>query len=260
MSLHGPRLPNIDADGSSFFVHRSRAQVKAALQLTNVTFIEYPDEPMSSSESSRTDKERVLQVLLQEYTSLKTEQGARIAFRDNLLYTTIGAVGAIASVALGGFSGGSGPIRHAFLLVPWVTAILGWTYLANDEKITSIRKYIDESLANRIEEVIGGDHKNYAFGWEHFHRDDKRRDERKGVQLAIDLWAFVISGFGAVAAFFVRAMHDLPKGNLLYFDIVAGIADLIVLAVLATQFIAYSKRARQDDPKTSTKAEDLRPT
>jgi hypothetical protein len=209
---------------------------------------------MSSSESGRSDKERVLQVLLQEYTSLKSEQGARIGFRDNLLYTTIGAVGAIASVALGGFSGGTGPIRHAFLLVPWVTAILGWTYLANDEKITAIRRYIDTSLAPRIEQIIGDSHKDYAFGWEHFHRSDIRRDERKSVQLAIDLWAFVVSGLGAVAAFSVRALQAPPAGRLLYFDMAACVADLIILAVLAYQFIVYSRRARKDDPEASKKA------
>ena len=206
---------------------------------------------MSSSESGRSDKERVLQVLLQEYTSLKTEQGARVGFRDNLLYTTIGAVGAIASVALGGFSGGSGPIRHAFLIVPWVTAILGWTYLANDEKITAIRRYIDTSLSPRIEKLIGEGHGDFAFGWEHFHRDDPLRKSRKGVQLAIDLWTFVISGFGAVAAFLVRALQNPPAGNLLYFDIAAAVADLFILAVLARQFTVYSGRATSDDPKSS---------
>lgn len=209
---------------------------------------------MSSSESGRSDKERVLQVLLQEYTSLKTEQGARVGFRDNLLYTTIGAVGAIASVALGGFSGGSGPIRHAFLLVPWVTAILGWTYLVNDEKITAIRRYIDTSLAPRIEKLIGEGQGDFAFGWEHFHRSDPLRQSRKGVQLAIDLWTFVVSGLGAVAAFSVRAFQNPPAGNLLHFDRVAASADLFILVVLGYQFVVYSRRAMIDDPKLPAKA------
>jgi len=214
---------------------------------------------MSTSETGRSDKERVLQVLLQEYTSLKSEQGARIRFRDNLLYTTIGAVGAIASVALGGFSGGTGPIRHAFLLVPWVTAILGWTYLVNDEKITAIRRYIDSSLAPRIEEVIGDSYKDFAFGWEHFHRSDGQRKDRKGVQLAIDLWTFVISGIGAVGAFSIRALQNLPSGNLLYFDMLAAAADMIILLVLGGQFIAYSKRAMKDDPKSTKRPTKTNP-
>jgi hypothetical protein len=207
---------------------------------------------MNSSENGRSDKERVLQVLLQEYTSLKSEQGARIGFRDNLLYTTIAAVGAIASVALGGFSGGNGPIRHAFLLVPWVTAILGWTYLANDEKITAIRRYINKSLAPRVERLIGDDpKKRFAFGWEHFHRGDSQREERKSLQLAIDLWAFVISGIGAVGAFAVRAFQNPPGTYLLVFDLGAVMADLAILLLLASQFVAYSKRAMVDDPQLS---------
>lgn len=205
---------------------------------------------MSSSESGRSDKERVLQVLLQEYAALKSEQGSRISFRDGLLYTTIGAVGAIASVALGGLSGGNGPIRHAFLLVPWVTAILGWTYLVTDEKITAIRRYIDKKLAPRIEALMA-EQKDFAFGWEHFHRGDDRRAERKSMQLYIELWAFVISGMGAVLAFGVRALQNPPKSFLLIFDAIAAAGDILILLLLAKQFIAYSQSATQDDPESS---------
>lgn len=221
--------------------------------LTSMTSIEYTCKPMSKPEPERgrSDKERVLQVLAQEYSALKSEQSSRIGFRDNLLYTTIGAVGAISSVALGGFGSGSGPIHHALLLVPWVTTILGWTYLVNDEKITAIRRYIDKSLAPRIEKLMGDEYKDFAFGWEHFHRSDGRREQRKGVQLAIDLWTFVISGFGAVAAFCVRAHQQRPSGYLTYFDIVAVCADLLIMVVLAYQFVVYSKGAMRDDPKKS---------
>lgn|GEM_PF-524521 len=211
-----------------------------------------PSMSTSEPERGRSDKERVLQILTQEYSALKSEQGSRIGFRDNLLYTTIGAVGAISSVALGGFGSGNGPIHHALLLVPWVTTILGWTYLVNDEKITAIRRYIDTSLAPRIERLMGDDHKDFAFGWEDFHRSDGRREERKGVQLAVDIWTFVISGFGAVAAFCVRAHQLRPTGFLTYFDVVAVGADLLIMAVLAYQFVVYSKDAMRDDPKKSS--------
>ncbi len=207
---------------------------------------------MSAAEPdrSRSDKERLVQILLQEYGTLKSEQGSRIGFRDNLLYTTIGAVGAISSVALGGFGsgGGTGPIHHAFLLVPWVTTILGWTYLVNDEKITSIRKYIESSLAPRLQDVMGSEANLLAFGWESHHRSDARRKERKGVQLAIDLWTFVISGFGGVAAFCVRANEARPTGMLSYFDMVVVGASLLVLAIMSYQFVAYSKAATRGDP------------
>ena len=207
---------------------------------------------MSTAEPdrSRSDRERLVQILLQEYGALKSEQGSRIGFRDNLLYTTIGAVGAISSVALGGLGGnGSGPIHHAFLLIPWVTTILGWTYLANDEKITAIRKYIESSLAPRIQDVMGPDANLLAFGWESHHRSDSRRRERKGVQLAIDLWTFVISGFGAVAAFCVRANEAKPTGMLTYFDLVVVGVSLLVLLIMAYQFVVYSRAAVRGDPQ-----------
>ena len=126
--------------------------------------------------------------------------------------------------------------------------------MVNDEKITSIRRYIDKSLSKRIEELIGSDQKNFAFRWELFHRGDKPRLERKVIQLRIDLWTFVISGVGAVGAFLLRALQNPPKGYLLYFDIVAALADLVILSMLAIQFIEYSQRATKDDPQTSKKA------
>ncbi len=221
------------------------------MQLTPGETIEYTRLIMNASDMNGADKDRILQVLLQEYSTLKAEQGSRIQFRDNMLYTTIGAVGAIASVGLGGFNAGAGTVRHAFLIVPWLTAILGWTYVVNDEKITAIRRYIDKSLAKRVKDLIGTDQKDFPFGWEHFHRRDKLRGERKSIQLAIDLWTFVISGAGALFAFLVRALQSPPVGNTLYFDIVAAGADFVILLFLARQIIAYWNRAVEDDPKTS---------
>ena len=206
---------------------------------------------MNPPENARPDRDRILQVLLQEYSALKSEQGSRIQFRDNMLYTTIGAVGAIASVGLGGFNAGAGTVRHAFLIVPWLTAILGWTYVVNDEKITAIRRYIDKSLSKRIKELIGSDLKDFPFGWEHFHRRDELRGERKSIQLAIDLWTFVVSGAGALFAFLVRALQNPPAGNTLYFDIIAAGADLLILVFLARQILAYWQRAVKDDPKAT---------
>ena len=72
--------------------------------------------------------EQTLQILLEEYRTLKAEQGNRIGFRDNLLYVTLGLFGAIASFALS--SDENGP---AFLVIPWVCFVLGWTYVVNDE-------------------------------------------------------------------------------------------------------------------------------
>lgn len=76
-------------------------------------------------------------VHLQEYEKLKDEQTARIGFRDNLIYVALGVFGGLASFALTDASH-----MYALLIVPWVCAVLGWTYLVNDEKISAIGAYI----------------------------------------------------------------------------------------------------------------------
>lgn len=75
-------------------------------------------------------KSQLLDIHLREFDKLKSEQIARIGFRDNLIYVTIVAVGGILSFALTSLAN-----YNALLLVPWATLILGWTYLVNDEKI-----------------------------------------------------------------------------------------------------------------------------
>ena len=46
------------------------------------------------------DKGAILDVFLAEYNTLKAEQSARIGFRDNLLYVTLGVFGATVSFAV----------------------------------------------------------------------------------------------------------------------------------------------------------------
>ncbi|NJK28616.1 MAG: hypothetical protein HC925_09725 [Coleofasciculaceae cyanobacterium SM2_3_26] len=75
------------------------------------------------------DRQALLQIYLQEYTSLKAEQTQRIGFRDNLLYVTLGAFGGILSFAV------SNPANYfALLVLPWICLILGWTYLVMMKK------------------------------------------------------------------------------------------------------------------------------
>lgn len=70
-------------------------------------------------------------LVLAEYQTLKAEQLARIGTRDNLLYATYAA---IVGVALAG----AGQAR-VLLALPAAGVVLGWTYLANDKKITQIQ-------------------------------------------------------------------------------------------------------------------------
>jgi hypothetical protein len=142
-----------------------------------------------------TDETSILKILLSEYDKLKSEQLARIGFRDNLLYVTLGLLGAIIS-----FSVGKGN-PYAFLVIPWACLILGWTYLANDEKISAIGKYVRYTLTDRINKQISCTDKELVYGWETVHRSDNSRKRRKIEQLIIDEITFIGSGIVAIIAF-----------------------------------------------------------
>ncbi|MDI1479811.1 hypothetical protein [Polyangium sp. y55x31] len=184
-----------------------------------------------------------LEVLLGEYGALKSEQSARIGFRDNLLYVTVGAVGAVTSVALGGFGGGGGPMYVAFLVVPWVTAILGWTYLVNDQKITAIRMYVEDELAKRVKRSAKA--RQALFGWEGFHRRDGRRKLRKWIQLVIDLLTFVFSGMAAIAAYVAHVPPDKREGPA--WALVLG--EIILLVLLGVLFFDSAREASRPKPR-----------
>lgn len=157
---------------------------------------------------------------LAEYRQLKTEQTARIGFRDNLIYFTIIAVaGALAAVR--------SAHGHGFLLlVPVVTFCLGWTYLRNDHMITAIGRYVAEHP------LLPG------MNWETEHPADQRRATRKIIQLAADLIMFCGSAFAALIAFWLA-----PGGLILL--ILASIAETAGTIVLASQFISYAQPLRR---------------
>src|SRR5690242_2433618 len=78
-----------------------------------------------------------------EYRTLKAEQLERIKQRDNFLNLNIVAIGVISSVAI------QGSRRDViWLLIPWVTFILGWVYLSNDDKITAIAQHLDNAQSS----------------------------------------------------------------------------------------------------------------
>ena len=157
------------------------------------------------------------QVALAEYEQLKTEQIARIGFRDNLIYVTLVAIAGTLTVAHA--SHGHGYL----LLVPAVTFVLGWTYLANDHMISAIGRYVRDCPA-------------LPMSWETAHASDGRRRSRKAIQLAVDLMVFCGSGAAALAAFWAS-----PDPALI--QVLASAAEAAAAAVLAWQFTAYALRA-----------------
>ena len=155
------------------------------------------------------------EMVLAEYEQLKTEQIARIGFRDNLIYVTLVAIAGTLTVAHA--SRGHGYL----LLVPAVTFILGWTYLANDHMISAIGRYVRDCPA-------------LPMSWEQAHISDGRRRSRKAIQLAVDLTVFCGSGAAALAAFWAAPHPSLILA-------IASAAEAVTTVVLAWQFTAYSR-------------------
>lgn len=180
--------------------------------------------------------EQTLQIVLEEYRTLKTEQSSRIGFRDNLLYVTLGLFGAISSFALS-----KSDNYHAFLVIPWVCLVMGWTYLVNDEKISAIGRYIRDNLEKRISKLIdGAADDQILFGWEVAHRGDSQRVTRKYLQLFIDLLTFVFSGLTALVGFLF--MSSKPTS----LAIALAVIEMLLLIGLSFGFIAYAELAQEE--------------
>ena len=180
------------------------------------------------------EQKEILEIYLQEYSKLKDEQAQRIGFRDNLIYVTLGVFGGILAFALG-----EKVNPYALLVLPWVTLVLGWTYLVNDEKISAIGKYIRKKLVNKVNVVTakgGADIEEIEsiFGWEIEHRSDKRRTRRKIEQLIIDEITFVFSGIAALLGFW----YLVPQSHGVV-EIVCWV-ELLLLVILGVEIIVYA--------------------
>ncbi len=191
------------------------------------------------------EQQKILEVYLQEYGKLKDEQSARIGFRDNLLYVTLGVFGGVISFALSNQTTSPDAI-YALLVLPWVCLILGWTYLVNDEKISALGKYIRDELAGKISLQMGHtENEKFIFGWEIFgweieHRSDKHRKRRKIEQLFINEIAFVFSGMVGLIAF-----HDLAWQSGLWTKSNGAIqflcwTELSLLIILGVEIFVYA--------------------
>lgn len=177
-------------------------------------------------------------VLLAEYRSLKDEQIARIGFRDNLVYVTLGVV--VTAYAL---SSDSPSYLPGALIVPVACFALGWTYLVNDYIISEIGRYLREHLAASLSEFNQiADAALPAIEWERYHRNDKRRQSRKRIQLLVDEVTFIMPGAVGLFAVILRA-PELPR-----VVVVLAIAEVALLALLAWQIALYTWPRRQAQP------------
>jgi hypothetical protein len=168
-------------------------------------------------------------VLIAEYESLKKEQNSRIAFRDHLLYATLGSLAGTIAITIGA------PARAPLLLVlPAVCVVLGWTYLVNDEKVSALGRYVREQLAPKMAELAQDDS---VFGWERIHRADDRRVSRKALQLGVELTTFVLPAVAAVVTYWLLDPYHVV------FTVIAAV-EMLVTAVLARQMFLYADLSR----------------
>ena len=129
-----------------------------------------------------------------EYERLKEEQVRRIGFRDNLIYVAVTAMAAIF-----GFAIQDKDRVHLLLAVCPASVVLGWTYLANDQKITAIGAYVHASLRADLAAAAGVP-EDRVLKWEAGFGDTRRR-RRKAIQLAIDLITFCIPPVAALISY-----------------------------------------------------------
>lgn len=160
------------------------------------------------------DEVGVGKLLLAEYQSVKDEQKARIGFRDNLLYVTLGVVAAVIAAAA------QAKQASMLLALPPVCVVLGWTYLVNDVKISTIGRYVRGELRPRLARLNGGSEAE-IFQWETFHRGDPRRVSRKVVQCVIDLLAFCVVPLAALVVYWGGGQ---VSAGLLVLSVVEGLA------------------------------------
>jgi hypothetical protein len=124
------------------------------------------------------DREAELAVLLAEYGALKDEQAKRIDRREYLVYATLAALAA--------GSAGATKVPAALLLLSAAAVVLGWTHLVTDQKISAVGQYLRDELSPQLSARVGAP----VLGWEHTHRSDPRRRQRKRLQLGFDVATF----------------------------------------------------------------------
>lgn len=173
-------------------------------------------------------EDRSLEACLSEYEQLKSEQTARIGFRDNLIYVTLALAGGLFS-----FSVAKDGDHIALLIVPFVTFVLGWTYVMNDDRISAISDYLRTEARPRLE-TLTASADGAILGWEVFTRRELRRARRKVVQVIVNELVFVGSGVGALAIFWSASGAAPGVGAF-----IATFAGAFLLVFLAVTIVMY---------------------
>lgn len=183
----------------------------------------------------------VVECLLKEYECLKEEQVARIGYRDNLLYVTLGSLGALVGYSF--FEGESADIgRRAVALFagPWVSIVLGWSYIVNDHMVTRIGRYLQRELEPELRRVVKGS--VGLLAWEQVHRIGEERFARKVVQLAIDLIAFPFSG-GVLLCIALQHSWRIVGAGAIFVGAVEGVLLAVITCFMVKSFRESVRRS-----------------
>lgn len=159
--------------------------------------------------------------LIKEYEKLKEEQHLRIQFRDQMIFITLGAIGAVFSFVL------EKPEYWIVLLVlPFMTFLLGWTYAMNDNKVSEIGDYIREQLIPQLTTT--------STTWESYHKSTAFRKLKKTTQLLVDLLIFGVAPFMSIILFFVKSK------DYSWYYISAGIVEFALIIYIVILFVFIS--------------------
>lgn len=180
------------------------------------------DKQMNETRRDETTSEDLVRsVLLAEYDALKAEQKSRIALRDRLMYAALAALATTLALVV---QPNARP--QLLLLLPLVCVVLGWTYLANDQKISAIGGYLRRHLSPAL--VATDD--RAVLAWESVHRCAPLRRLDKFMQLTVDLLMFVVPSLSATALYW--AAVDV-RADLL----VVSIIEMLITLAFATRVV-----------------------
>ena len=178
----------------------------------------------------------LLEIYKEEFSKLKDEQIGRIGFRDNLIYVTLVVIGSIFAFVLSG-KGAS----EVLLVLPWVSFVLGWTYISNDQKISAIGKYLKTEWKQKVNKILGTlEVENDLMGWESFHKIDGSRLRRKTFQLSVDCLVFIAPGVLSMGYLMLLEFNngtlDTGKVAVIFFEIIL----LVILIIELYRHVDFS--------------------
>lgn len=206
-------------------------------------------EASGSTETAPAEAQPGNQVMLAEYSALRSEVDRRANIQWNVLALQITSAGVIASLAI------SRPADIALLLViPLLSYMLGSRYILHDYHLKLISRYIRDSLSGRLQGNLA---------WEAWKADQMEPDVQGRNWFTATGWNLVhptrlafegVGWLALLAAAFAAAYAWRDKVPA--WGLILGFALLWVLGAVATHFLHRSFN-RSAEPEAHPKAQDV---